>query len=180
MPHNGACRSPKGLTLDAVCCMTLSFSFTSTMNYTARVRRDFSFVLIFGLFVPPALATDLASCQAGWELVSDTLRFSHSKYIHFQEWPDWCTPFSKAYNSNQQSPCELTTLLEVACQNTSAFNLLFHLHFSNSQSPALFTLPPLEQGENYPTPQKSDSAQECNCNIVVYRYLTRICTLISH
>ena len=88
MPRDGACRSPKGLTLDAVCCTTLSFSFTSTMDYIARVRRDYLFVLVFGLFVPHSLATNLASCNAGWEWVSDTSSFSHSKWFCLWEWQD--------------------------------------------------------------------------------------------
>lgn len=57
------------------------------MHHNACVRRNSSFILVFGLFTPRVLA-DFAVCQGGWGWVSDTLGFSISRLFHLMGWED--------------------------------------------------------------------------------------------
>jgi len=44
------------------------------------------------------------------------------------------------------------------------------LQVRNPRPAAMYELGPLSQGTNYLAPQKNSSAQECECNTVMYRY----------
>ena len=79
--------------------------------------------------------------------------------------------FAKASNTGKQNPCEIAGALEAECQGFGAFELPFYFCLSNSLSPAVYELGPLGPGGNYVTPQKNSSAQKCECNTVMFRYM---------
>ena len=79
--------------------------------------------------------------------------------------------FLKTSNSIQQNPCQIAGMLEAECQGPGAFELPLHFHLSNSLSPAVYELGPLQQRSNYITPQRNSSAQKCECNTVMFRYM---------
>jgi len=54
------------------------------MSLNAGVRKICAFVLVFGVLAPRAFA-DFAVCQAGWEWVSDSLRFLCHEIIRLPE-----------------------------------------------------------------------------------------------
>ena len=85
-------------------------------------------------------------------------------------------PFNQASNSKQQSPCEIAGALEAACQGFCAFEPAFHFHFDNSRFAAVFELGPLMQGTKYTAPQMNSSAQKCECNTVMFRYMINLHT----
>ena len=54
------------------------------MSLNAGVRKICAFVLVFGVLAPRAFA-DFAVCQAGWEWVSNFLRFLYPKIVRLPE-----------------------------------------------------------------------------------------------
>ena len=82
--------------------------------------------------------------------------------------------FDKASNSKKQNPCEIAGALEATCQGFCKFKLPFHSRSKDSRSTAAYVLGPLGQGENYVTPQRDSTAQECECNTVMFRYMANL------
>lgn len=88
--------------------------------------------------------------------------------------------FVKASNSKAENPCEIAGALEADCQGFCAFKSQFYstsapTSVAHSLSTAVFFLGPISQGTNYLTPQRNSSAQKCECNTVMYRYLANPC-----
>ena len=48
------------------------------------------------------------------------------------------------------------------------------VYFSNSRSVAVYELGPLQTGTNYVTPQRNSTAQKCQCNTVMFRYVMNL------
>lgn len=78
-------------------------------------------------------------------------------------------------NSKLQNPCQVAGALDGICYGGRASGLIFHFRFNNSRFAAAYELDPLVPGsEGYNPPSANDSRQYCDCNTVMFRYMTNL------